>query len=404
MLVKMAESIEKSMLSAIISSLETALSEEDVMKHVICPVCGSACIKYGKTGAGSQRWYCKPCSMAFSPQIDNTAKQLNAFLKWLFGRQTQKEMPGAGRSFRRNTVGFWDIWPLPPKIEEHKDVLYVDGIYIGRKACVLICCDDKYVLGWYLCRYEHSGAWKGLMSRIAEPSVVVSDGGTGFAKALRKAWPNARHQRCLFHVFSQVKRYTTTKPKTAAGAELYMLSKDLLHLEEKKEADAWIRRFINWTEKYKDFLSQMTHDEEGNVRPTHERLLKAERSIIKLLREGTMFTYMDEGLRRELEKIPSTTNLIEGGINARLREMLRNHRGLSVERRIKAVFWWCYMHSPRPLSGNEILKVMPTDKSISDIYQRMSAKRKLDSSIPNWGDAIVWSELHRSTKYPELWN
>ena len=404
MLVKMAESIEKSMLSAVISSLETALSEEDVMKHVICPVCGSVCIKYGKTGAGSQRWYCKPCSMAFSPQIDNTAKQLNVFLKWLFGRQTQKEMPGAGRSFRRNTAGFWDIWPLPPKIEEHKDVLYVDGIYIGRKACILICCDDNYVLGWYLCRYEHSGAWRALMSRIAEPSVVVSDGGTGFAKALRKAWPNALHQRCLFHVFSQVKRYTTTKPKTAAGAELYLLSKELLHLEEKKEADTWIRRFINWTEKYKDFLSQMTRDEEGNVRPTHERLLKAERSIIKLLREGTMFTYMDEGLRRGLEKIPSTTNLIEGGINARLREMLRNHRGLSVERRIKAVFWWCYMHSPRPLSGSEILKVMPTDKSISDIYQKMSAKRKLDSSISNWGDAIVWSELHRSTKYPELWN
>ena len=178
------------------------------------------------------------------------------------------------------------------------------------------------------------------MSRIAEPAVVVSDGGTGFAKALKKAWPNTEHQRCLFHIFCQVKRYTTSNPKTLAGIELYALAKDLLHLESKKDAERWTQRFVNWIVKYKDFLSQMTRDERGNLRPTHERLIKAQRSILTLLKEGTMFTYMDETLKAQIESLPSTTNLIEGGINARLRAMLRDHRGLSVERRIKAVFWW----------------------------------------------------------------
>jgi hypothetical protein len=51
-----------------------------------------------------------------------------------------------------------------------------------------------------------------------------------------------------------------------------------------------------------------------------------------------MFTYLDEDLLNEIEKIPSTNNRIEGGINSRLRAMLRDHRGLSIERRIKAVF------------------------------------------------------------------
>ena len=110
-------------------------------------------------------------------------------------------MPGEGRSFRRKTSEFWEMWPMPPKIEEHPEVVYVDGIYLGRKVCVLICCNDEHVLGWYLCRYEHSGAWHALMSRIAEPVVVVSDGGTGFAKALKKVWPHANHQRCVFHAF-----------------------------------------------------------------------------------------------------------------------------------------------------------------------------------------------------------
>lgn len=374
------------------------------MKHVICPVCSSVCIRYGKNKSGSQRWFCKKCSAIQTPKIDNTSKQLKIFLRWLFGKQSQREMPGEGRTFRRKTSLFWDIWPLPPKIEERKDVLYVDGIYLGRKACILICCDGKNVLGWYLCRQEHSGAWSALMSRIAEPAVVVSDGGTGFAKALKRTWPNAKHQRCLFHVFCQVKRYTTSRPKTAAGVELYALSKELLHVESKDEANRWTEVFLGWTAKYKEFLSQMTRDENGEVRPTHERLLKAEHSLIRLLREGTMFTYLDESLRQRIEDLPSTNNRIEGSINARLRAMLRDHRGLSIERRIKAVFWWCYMHSPKPLSATEIIKVMPTDRSIATIYRKMFSRMKPDSTIPNWGDAVVWSELHNSGDYPEIWN
>lgn len=161
------------------------------------------------------------------------------------------------------------------KIEAVRDVLFLEGIYIGRGSCVLICCDDKNVLGWYLCRYEHAGAWIALMKRIAEPQMVVSDGGTGIAKALKKAWPKAKHQRCIFHVFCEVKRYTTSRPNTMAGIELYSLAKDLLGIKSKQEADLWIDRFIVWIKKYQEFLSEMTIDEHGNKRPTHERLLKA---------------------------------------------------------------------------------------------------------------------------------
>ena len=374
------------------------------MKHVICPICGSICIKHGKLASGSQRWFCKNCRIAFTPKIDNSAKQLQIFLDWLFSKDSQKIMPGEGRSFRRHTAQFWELWPLPPKVESKRDILYVDGIYLGRKACVLICCDDEYVLGWYLCRYEHSRAYIALLSRIAEPLVVVSDGGTGFRKAVKKAWPHAQIQRCVFHAFCQVRRYTTSKPNTAAGIELYALAKDLLHVESRAEADRWIDSFISWMGKYNKFLSQMTYDENGNSRPTHERLIKAQHSIVTLLNEGTLFTYLDEKLGPEIGAIPSTNNQIEGGINSRLRAMLREHRGLSVERRIKAVFWWCYMHSPRPLSASEILNSMPTDKSISEIYKRMTRQEKLSGTIPDWGDAIVWNELHKVDKSFTDWD
>ena len=108
--------------------------------------------------------------------------------------------------------------------------------------------------------------------------------------------------------------------------------------------------------------------------------------MVKLINNNLLFTYLDESLEFEC---PATNNRIEGGVNAQLRTMLRNHRGMSIERRIKAVFWWCYMHSPNPLSFKEILKIMPTNKSISDIYNTMIIQSRLESSIPTWGDAIV---------------
>ena len=41
-----------------------------------------------------------------------------------------------------------------------------------------------------------------------------------------------------------------------------------------------------------------------------------------LCKEGKMFTYLDDSLRNRILKIPSTSNQIEGGIDARLRAML----------------------------------------------------------------------------------
>lgn len=386
-----------------ISSLELVFLEEYIMKQVNCPICGSKCVKNGKLKSGNQRWLCKSCKNVFTPKIDNDTKQLQQFLAWLFSKEVQSNMSGGGRTFRRKTSKFWDIWVMSPKIEESKDVLYLDGIYLSRKSCILICCDKDYVLGWYLCRYEHSGAWEALMSRIAEPKVVVSDGGTGFRKALKRKWPKAKHQRCVFHVFSQVKRYTTSRPNTLAGLELYALARDLFEVKSIEDSKIWVDRFTAWIVKHKRFLSEVTYDENGKSRPKHERLIKAEKSIIRLLNDNTLFTYLDKELRAEF-KIPSTNNRIEGGVNACLREMLHNHRGLSVETRIKAVFWWCYMHSPKPLSASEILKTMPTNKSIDDIYKKMTAKKQLENTIPMWGDAVVWSELHHSSNYPVYWD
>ena len=137
-------------------------------------------------------------------------------------------------------------------------------------------------------------------------------------KTLKRVWPKAKLQRCVFHAFCQVKRYTTTRPKTVAGFELYVLAKNLLAIETTDEARNWVIRLTTWKVQYREFLSEMTRDDKGNLRPTHESLLKAEHSLIKLVNRNTLFTYLEESMAYG-ETLPATNNRIEGGVNAQLR-------------------------------------------------------------------------------------
>ena len=291
---------------------------------------------------------------------------------------------------------------MPPKAEAPRRAVFVDGIHLGRRPVVLIASDERHVLGRRLCRSENSRAWSALMSRIAAPEVAVSDGGDGFAKALRETWPGARHQRCVFHAFCQVRRYTTRRPRTQAGAELYGLARTLLSVTTLRETYGWVHALLAWSERWESFLAVTTRGGDGGVTLTHERLAKARRSLLRLVNAGTLFTHLDPGLVRD-GPLPSSNNRIEGGVNAQLRSMLRDHRGMSVERRVKAIFWWCYARRLDPLPAAEVLRAMPTDRSIVAIYERLGERERLEGTIPQRDDAVVWSELHHSEPYRMDW-
>ena len=96
---------------------------------------------------------------------------------------------------------------------------------------------------------------------------------------------------------------------------------------------------------------------------------------------------------------PSTNNAVES-VNARLREMLYLHRGLPLLHRVKAIFWWCYMHTESPLSAAEIIRVMPTDDDVDGLFKTASGKRGRDDGAPEeYGTGIVWNEFHMPTEY-----
>ena len=169
-------------------------------------------IRHGKTSTGRQRWRCKPCKITTLNEIDSTAKHLDEFLAWLLGRRRQVDLPGGGRSFRRRCEPLWQLWPFSPIIDEVHEVIFVDGIHLGRGAVVLIAQTPDCVLGWYAARSENSRAWGAFMSRIAPPALVITDGGSGFARACKKVWPTTRVQRCTFHAYCRIRQATTSAP------------------------------------------------------------------------------------------------------------------------------------------------------------------------------------------------
>lgn len=373
------------------------------MNVVKCPSCGAKMKRNGKTSAGNTRWRCKACGASMVERIDNAAKRLLEFLAWLLSKTRQADMPGGGRTFRRRTSGFWHVWPLPPITGEILNVVFVDGIYLARNVVVLIARSEEYVLGWYVARSENSAAYKALLARIAPPDVAVTDGGPGFRKACRELWPDTRIQRCAFHAFEQVKRYTTTRPRTQAGVDLYAIAKALLAVETSEEAAAWMASYAEWCATYEKFLEEKTTNEEGHTFLTHERLVKARNSLTALVRQGTLFTFVDPDLVDELGPLPATNNAAES-LNAQLRAMLREHRGLSLERRIKAVYWWCYMHTENPLPAAEILRVMPTDADIAKEMRLIGYEDRAKIGPRKWGDGLVWEELHKSNPWRRDWD
>lgn len=235
------------------------------------------------------------------------------------------------------------------------------------------------------------------MDPIPAPDVAAADGGTGFAGAVRRSWPGTRVRRCFFHAFCRARRCTTSRPRLQAGVEPCALAGDLLRLETPRQAELWVERYLRWCGFWADFLEDASVIDGGRAF-THERLRRARSSLSRLVSEGALFTCLDPELTGA-GPLPSTNNAAES-LNARLRDMLRNHRGMSLVRRVKAVFWWCHMYSGDARTAAEKLATMPTDEDIDFLYRTYSASPKREDGGPEWGDGAVWEELHHRDPFP----
>lgn len=139
------------------------------------------------------------------------------------------------------------IWPIAPATGELHDVVFLDGIWLRRKAVVLVAVAGGHVVGWHLAQSECASAWAALMLRMPPPKMLVSDGSPGLAKAASAVWPGTRVQRCTFHAAGQVKRCTTLKPRSEAGVELLGIANRLMGAKDAGSAIEWLLEYNAWS-------------------------------------------------------------------------------------------------------------------------------------------------------------
>jgi hypothetical protein len=273
------------------------------------------------------------------------------------GKDSQGEhATSSGRAFRRDTAWCWNIDPAIAPTGEIYDQVQVDGIYVAG-LCALIASVGGKPIALQWAGSENQTAWEALFCRIPEPKVVVMDGGAGAKAAITVAWPGVRVQRCLVHVQRNLRKYLTSHPRTDGGKALWGLGMKLTGITTRDQAAKWLGLLNDWHQTYGEHINEKTTraqtldaDVPKWVKPkqtwwyTHHRLRSAYHLLARLIRQNVLFTYLDEQF--DALGIASTTNPIEGGVNAQLRLVMRHHRGMRPAHQRRAVEWWCYLNSP----------------------------------------------------------
>lgn len=152
---------------------------------------------------------------------------------------------------------------------------------------------------------------------------IVCDG----RKGLMQSFGDIPVQMCQFHQAAIIRRYLTKNPKLKAAQELM----EVVDLMKQTDKETFVGMLHLWLDKWTDFLNERTINTVTNKSfYTHKRLRSAYRSLRNNLnRLFTWYEYIEL-------KIPNTTNAIDGHF-ADLKNKLRNHNGLSKERKRKFI-------------------------------------------------------------------
>ena len=326
-----------------------------------CPACNTKLQKRGLTAAGTQRWLCPKCRQSATKQRPDLAKAqtLQRFVAWLLGKQSQAELGIPERTWRRHVGWCWDVVPKPTLTGEVHPIILIDATRVGNLVCH-VARTPQYVTNWHWAGWESSNTWAMTLEPLPAPLVVVCDGQKGILLAVARCWPDTRIQRCLFHVWQNMRTKLTLHPQTEAGQELLALYRQIWDVKTMQQAERWERQFWYLYATYETFLRQRTYYESPQTGKrrwwyTHRGVRSAYRQIDQLLRDRQLFTFLDaELLKLTGQPIPRTTNHVEGGINSQLKEKLKLHRGLTQTHQQRLVDWYLYSrteHGKPPRNG-----------------------------------------------------
>lgn len=327
-------------------------------------------IKNGTTSANRTRWRCTTCGASSTRQrcdITNAAA-FARFIEYVTTSATLKSLAGktglSPRSLQRRFELFWLIDvpdPRPCHMGRIYDQVFIDGTYTAG-GCLLVASSLDHVIAWHWCTTESTAAYSALLDGITAPLIVVTDGGRGATSAINNCWPTTAVQRCLVHAQRVVRRHTTSRPRTNGGRAIYQLALNLTKITSLDQAAQWGVQLHQYECLYRNWLNEKTWTTDPTTKQrtwswTHEGARRAYNSLNNLWRRNLLFTYLNPpGTTLDPQHLKSTTNSLEGGINAQLKLLARTHRGTHAEHQRRMLEWWLYLKTEQPNAPVQIAK------------------------------------------------
>jgi transposase-like protein len=214
------------------------------------------------------------------------------------------------------------------------DYLIFDATYFHKGGCLLNLMEaasQRIVAHLYVNKesFKETYPWfLSLKQQGLSPKVITTDGERSVLRALHLVWPQAKYQRCLYHLQHEGMRWLRSCPKTEAGKQLRELLSRLSWIKHISEREAFLGEYGQWLGRYGDFVKAL---------PRTTVAYKDLKRTIVLINNALpdMFYYLEDN------QVHATTNALEG-FHSRLKADYQRHRGLTREHRISYIHWYCY--------------------------------------------------------------
>lgn len=230
---------------------------------------------------------------------------------------------------------YW-LKQIPEEPIEYCGIKYLiyDATYFHKDGCMqnlMNASDQKIIAHQYVNKesFKEAYPWfRHLKQQGLDPQFITTDGEGSILRAMRLVWPQAKLQRCLYHLQHEGMRWLRSAPKTEAGRQLRDLLSRLSQIKTADARDHFLTHYQAWLKEYEDDIRALP------ITTVAYKDLKRTRVLINnALPE--MFYYLEDN------QVYSTTNALEG-FHSRLKLDYRRHRGLSKEHRINYLNWYCY--------------------------------------------------------------
>ena len=277
---------------------------------------------------GVQLYKCLHCQKQFigGTRIDN----IELWKDYIEGKQTYSQLANKHSCSiktiqrRLDKVTFNLIAKKPRAV-----IVLMDTTYWSRNFGVMLFKDalTKENLLKYYVKYETNSLYIQGVLELKDKGYKILAIGCDGRKGLPQSFGNIPVQMCQFHQSAIIRRYLTKRPKLTAAKELM----EVVDLMKQTDKESFTGALKEWFNNWEDFLNERTVNLNNNKSfYTHKRLRSAYRSLKNNL--PWLFTWYDNIEK----KIPNTTNAIDGHF-ADLKNKLRNHNGLSIDRKKKFI-------------------------------------------------------------------